>query len=309
MADVFAYLYGFGAGGDITKSVIIVTAPTGSTVTCTKGTIVKTTTEKNGEWWFKNLDTGKWTLKATLSGQTATQIFNITQFGVYRISMSYFKATIKVTYPSGSTCTCSKNGKTFTAPNTSGSYTFTVDSTGTWIVSCTDGRNTKSLAISISSNGESKAATLVYEQYLYNNGDEFSSITGGWVISKAWGSSYAGNGTLYKDSSTLRVVLPSNASDFLRTSEKIDLTPYSKISFKYKKNSTGTHVHLCAATGITEGQWGLTTLVATSDFTDNSGEFSIDISKINRSCYVGVGMDIGYGSSEDSIIIYNIRLE
>ena len=97
MADVFAYLYGFGAGGDFTKSVIIVTAPTGSTVTCTKGTTVKTATEKNGEWWFKNLDTGTWTLKATLSGQTATQTVNVTQFGVYRIAMVY-RVTPEFTY-------------------------------------------------------------------------------------------------------------------------------------------------------------------------------------------------------------------
>ena len=89
MADIFAYLYGFGAGGDFTKSVIIVTAPTGSTVTCTKDTTVKTATEKNGEWWFKNLDTGTWTLKATLSGQTATQNVSITQLGVYRIAIAY----------------------------------------------------------------------------------------------------------------------------------------------------------------------------------------------------------------------------
>ena len=97
MADVFAYLYGFGAGGDFTKSVIIVTAPTGSTVTCTKGTIVKTATEKNGEWWFKNLDIGEWTLKATLSGQTATQTVNITQFDVYRVTIVY-RATPDYTY-------------------------------------------------------------------------------------------------------------------------------------------------------------------------------------------------------------------
>lgn len=84
-----AYIVRRGSGGSPTKSVIIVTAPTGSTVTCTKGTTVKTATEKNGEWWFKNLDTGKWTLKATLSGQTATQIVNITQYGVYRIAIVY----------------------------------------------------------------------------------------------------------------------------------------------------------------------------------------------------------------------------
>ena len=97
MADVFAYLYGFGAGGDFTKSVIIVTAPTGSTVTCTKGTVTKTAAERNGEWWFKGLEIGTWTLKATLSGQTATQTVNITQFGVYRIAMVY-RVTPEFTY-------------------------------------------------------------------------------------------------------------------------------------------------------------------------------------------------------------------
>ena len=76
-------------GGGFNKSVIIVTAPTGSTVTCTKGTTVKTATEKNGEWWFKNLDIGEWTLNATLAGQSATLKYNIEQFGVYRVAMRY----------------------------------------------------------------------------------------------------------------------------------------------------------------------------------------------------------------------------
>lgn len=79
------------------KSVIIVTAPTGSTVTCTKGTTVKTATEKNGEWWFRNLDLGEWTLKATLGDQSATTKFNIEKFGVYYVSMAY-RPTPEFTY-------------------------------------------------------------------------------------------------------------------------------------------------------------------------------------------------------------------
>ena len=172
MADVFAYLYGFGAGGDFTKSVIIVTAPTGSTVTCTKGTTVKTATEKNGEWWFKGLDTGTWMLKATLSGQTATQTVNITQFDVYRVTMSYFKSTIKVTYPAGSTCTCSKDGEVLTASGTSGSYTFTVTSSGTWTVKATDGSRTVSESVSITASGQSKSVSLSYE-IIYISGGVF----------------------------------------------------------------------------------------------------------------------------------------
>ena len=89
MADVFAYLYGFGVGGDFTKSVIIVTAPTGSTVTCTKGTTVKTATEKNGEWWFKNLDIGTWTVTATLDDQTAVKTVTLEQLTVVYLTMRY----------------------------------------------------------------------------------------------------------------------------------------------------------------------------------------------------------------------------
>lgn len=46
---------------------------------------------------FKNLDIGEWTLKATLSGQTATQTVNITQFDVYRVAMAY-RLTPEFTY-------------------------------------------------------------------------------------------------------------------------------------------------------------------------------------------------------------------
>lgn len=90
MPDLFAYLEGFGTGESFTKSIIIVTdLPTGSTVTATKGEIVKTSTEKNGEWWIKNLDLGEWTLEATLDEQSATTIYNIEKFGVHYVSMSY----------------------------------------------------------------------------------------------------------------------------------------------------------------------------------------------------------------------------
>ena len=133
MADVFAYLYGFGAGGDFTKSVIIVTAPTGSTVTCTKGTIVKTATEKNGEWWFKNLDTGKWTLKATLSGQTATQTVNITQFSVYRVSLVY-RLTPEFTYTGSSKIVNDNDQAISDFPNYKGNWKIKFLTSGTFKV-------------------------------------------------------------------------------------------------------------------------------------------------------------------------------
>lgn len=67
-----AFLYCNGVGGG-KRGEIIVTAPTGSTVTCSKDGKVKTTAEENGVWTFKNLDYGTWTVTGTLGEETVSQ--------------------------------------------------------------------------------------------------------------------------------------------------------------------------------------------------------------------------------------------
>lgn len=198
MADVFAYLYGFGAGGDFTKSVIIVdNLPTGSTVTCTKGTVTKTAAERNGEWWFKGLEIGTWTLRAEKDGEKpVTQKFEITEFGVYRVHMSFFTATITAKYPAGSICTCSKGGEVLTAPDTSGSYTFTVESAGDWNISINDSsiQQSRTKVVSITNTGQSETISIDYIIWIIKDGVEVipttlygsvtKSITDGYVVFK-----------------------------------------------------------------------------------------------------------------------------
>lgn len=90
MADVFAYLEGFGAsGGSPNKSTIIVTVPTGSTVTCKMGSTTKTATEKNGVWTFGGLDLGTWTITSTKGGDSATQDVVITRLTVEYVTIVY----------------------------------------------------------------------------------------------------------------------------------------------------------------------------------------------------------------------------
>lgn len=95
--SIIGNIGGQSGGGSLTKSILIVAAPTGSTVTVTKGSTTKTAMEKNGEWWFKGLENGEWTIRAELDGQSATEVFNITQFGVYRKPISY-RMTPEFTY-------------------------------------------------------------------------------------------------------------------------------------------------------------------------------------------------------------------
>ena len=90
MSDLFCFLDGFGGGGPLNKSILIVSVPVGSMVTATLGPQIKTAQERNGEAWLRNLDVGEWNLKLTLGEQSATAKYSIPEFGVYRTSMAFF---------------------------------------------------------------------------------------------------------------------------------------------------------------------------------------------------------------------------
>ena len=62
-----------GGGGN----ELIVTAPTGSTVTATKGSITKTATEKSGTWTFKGLEAGDWTVTAAKGSDSASAVVTV----------------------------------------------------------------------------------------------------------------------------------------------------------------------------------------------------------------------------------------
>ncbi len=142
---------------------IVVTAPTGSTVTATDGETSLVGTEVSGKWTFQIPSYGVWNITATLNGQTATTSISVTEVKQYTVTLTYFAATIAVTYPSGSTCTCSNGTTTLTAPNTTSSYTFTVPSAGTWTVKSTNGTDTAQQAVSITTSGQSASVTLSYK--------------------------------------------------------------------------------------------------------------------------------------------------
>lgn len=89
-------------------------------------------------------------------------------------------AVISVTYPAGSVCTCTKGTKSYKAKNTSGLAIFAVPETGDWMVSCTDGTQTASKTVTISTEGEAVSVTLFYQLVLYNAGDKNLDVTGGY---------------------------------------------------------------------------------------------------------------------------------
>ena len=91
-------------------------------------------------------------------------------------------ASIVVTYPAGSTCTCTLGSRVLTAKDTNGKWVFGLPSIGDWVIKATSGSKSKSKTVSITAEGQVKNVTLMFEAILWEAGaDQNTSITGGFA--------------------------------------------------------------------------------------------------------------------------------
>ena len=142
---------------------IVVTAPTGSTVTATLGTKVYTATESGGKWTFDVEDYGTYTIKATKNGQTATDTVTVSVVQQYTATLSYFTATIHVSIDSGSTVTCAKGSKTQSkTASATGTVDFTVTESGTYTITATKNGETAEDTATITADGQTVNVKLAY---------------------------------------------------------------------------------------------------------------------------------------------------
>lgn len=217
-----------GVGGALT-----VTAPAGVTVEVSKdGKTKRKTSNAEGLAVFKGLATGTWTLTITDGSKTNTKPVEIT--ADYSTVIAFFSATIKVTYPSGSACTCTDGNTMLSAPDTSGVWTCVVPNTGTWTVSCTDGSDSASKSVKITTEGQSSSLELSYRLYLYNAGDKCTNITGGWSASATNITGSNTTGTLTATNVTGGVKLTQGTAGgggLYSTTNKISTKGYTKLKF------------------------------------------------------------------------------
>ena len=151
-------------------------------------------------------------------------------------------AVIGVTYPSGSTCTCTNGSKTLTAKNTSGKAIFVIPSAGTWTVTAVSGSKSTSKTVSITAEGQVETVTLMFETILFDGGDN-TGVTGGWTytITK---DDYYGGPSAREDNLNVGTTLywlpgrswnsegtdQKNKNGYAHTKKKIDVTKYNTIT-------------------------------------------------------------------------------
>lgn len=163
------------AGGSGTGCTLTITAPAGAAITVANkaGKVKSKTVGANGLVVFRGLTEGTWTITITNGTDTATKTVEIK--ADYQAEITFFSATINITYPAGLACTATDGVTTLTAPDTSGTWTCVVPNKGTWTVSLSSGFTEK---VTVAVTGESHT---INKWYVYKDGDQYTDLTGGWV--------------------------------------------------------------------------------------------------------------------------------
>ena len=252
---------GGGSGGTLT-----VTAPANVTVTVSKDGKTKTKNSgTSGVVVFKGLATGTWTLTITDGSQTSSKPVVVT--ADYSTVIAFFAATINITYPAGSTCTCSDGTTTLSAPDTSGTWACIVPNAGTWTVSSTDGDKSKSADVVITTDGQTENITLQYITHLFNNGDTCDAITGGWGT----GATYAGSASI--SGQQISIVAYAEKTFSCGPKNKIDVSEYKALSVTVDSIGNGSLSVYLYATSISNPAAKVTTRT--------TGTVSLDISSVS----------------------------
>ena len=191
-------------------------------------------------------------------------------------------AVIGVTYPAGSVCTCTDGSKTLKLKDTSGQGFFLIPYAGTWTVTATDGTNTKSESVEITSEGQNENVTLNYSVEIFNGG----AIVPFTTIEKPHGKVTVGETILFEIGATAY------------TTDALDITDYDRVvfegSFSQVVNSNGDKSRAGVTTVTPHANDTNQMYVASAKLDTTNGEWMVDISALTGNHYICVSAGNGY---------------
>lgn len=290
-------------GGGGTGGTLTVTAPANVTVTVSKdGKSKIKNSGTSGVVVFKGLASGTWTLAITDGSQTSSKPVVVT--ADYSTVIAFFTATINITYPAGSTCTCSDGTTTLSAPDTSGTWACIVPNAGTWTAAATDGVENTSESVSITTDGQIAAIELSYLLWLYKSGNTYNAVTGGWSVAEipSTGGSFDSVLTLNDDSMLLSTEVFGGSVAYANafTNNSIDLTGVNTLKFKitgigntaYSDKEGNTQKFRFSLVVANERPTKQNPTFAADMKILATGEYSVDVSAVTAG-YVGIWITTG----------------
>ena len=143
---------------------------------------------------------------------------------------------------------------------------------------------------------------------LYENGDEYENITGGWIgTPKKYDSGCnAVEANITRGTTTITMKPNGDGSCIVHTANKIDLTNYSKLVFDGKVSGASSYASLANMRVWSDfGTYQTSKAAATASLQYHSdGVVTLDISKLTGSYYVGFGLH-----ASGTVVMRSMHLE
>lgn len=296
------------------EATINITYTEGCECTCSLGNVTYTAPDRSGSWTCTVPNAGTWLITVTGNGSTKSNTVTVTNEGqIIDSRVMLFEAYITVTYTAGSVCSCSDGEALYYAPDTSGSHTFLIPHTGTWTVECqNDAGEIRTSSIQITEDGQHENVELSYALYLYNSGNEYDSITGGWTATstRATASNTARVPTLTKSdvlSISLSATYGTYRGSVAPANNYFDLTNYSELLIETTTKTTGV-IRVILTTSNSDG-YSNNSLANISLQNTIAGTYTLDVSGINRSCYLFISVETNNSNKNASTNIGAIWFE
>lgn len=303
-----AYMWRDNTWTQISKAfpaTLNITYPAASVCTAKNETVTFTAPNTTGAWSCPVHNNGTWTVSCTDGSQSKTANVNISTDGETKsVALSYFSATVSITYPAGSTCTATSGSTTLKAPNTNGSWSFTVTAAGTWTVEATDSTRTYSdtKTATVSTSGQTASVSLGYTYRIFYYGNTYSGFTGGWVarniahITDQYGPYNAAPSVATQSNGGVKIYMSNtDKSGIWTTGNKINLAGFKTLTFNgnlYCPHGWG-RCQLDIWSNF--GTYSSENVVAKLGTTYNAGTYTLDISSLTGSYYIGIRTDFdGY---------------
>ena len=243
---------------------IIATIPSGSSVTCKCGSKTLTATS-TGTVTFNLTGYGTWVVTATKDGQTATESVIVDDVKQYKISLSYFSATLKVTSDSGAVVTATNGTKTFsgTVPS-SGVLSLTITASGTYTVTATkSGETTDPVSVAITTSGQTYSVEcLFFNSVLSKNmWAQIAKASAAGKASQLW--SVGDTKDITVGSETLTLVIMGFSHDDLASGGKAGITFGMKNLMATTRRMNASNTNSGGFTGSEMYSWLQNTLLPT----------------------------------------------
>lgn len=206
---------------------------------------------------------------------------------IFYFNQTAFEAYVTVTWANG-TCTLSNGNLSYVAPNTSGSYTFTVEEEGTWTATISSGGFTFTGSTSITESGQSKTINVNCTKYLFKSG------TGALVDWTATGYSGLSKCTITNE------YIQGNANygyyyPGFGTRDAIDLTGYTTLHCTARAYNTVAYAAIKMTLAVQNPI--NTTVSSTQASSADYSTFTLDVSKLDGGHYIVLYENYDYNAT------------